>query len=169
MVHVKITYSLNQNDLRSLKKIILKIKMKKLIVILFIANASILFSQKTVEENYAPPAQGPRNVVLKETEPDNFVDILPEFPGGLKAFREAIYRSLNKEDMNNVEFAKCDIYIEIDDKGEIANIKTIGSNSAFNRKVVVAVRNIKQKWHPAQKDGKKVKYNHRIPISYSIK
>ena len=59
-------------------------------------------------------------------------------------------------------FTKLAFVIEPD--GTLSNMLAEGGNQSFNREVERAAKSIKTKWIPAEVKGKKVRYQHYMPI-----
>lgn len=95
-------------------------------------------------------------------------EILPEFPGGIKAFRNL---AAIRVDTNRYSFAS-DTIIEItfvvERDGSITEVK-LGQSSGlkeFDDMMITAVSGIRKKWKPATISGIPVRYRFRIPFKF---
>lgn len=59
----------------------------------------------------------------------------------------------------------CEIIFVIDTDGSMTDIRTIGDNEPFNQEALRAISKIKGKWIPAERNGEKVRYRFRIPLT----
>ena len=76
-----------------------------------------------------------------------------------------IAKNVDTKKIKGSDVVKCELKFFIEKDGSISDIKTIGSNSDFNREVVNAVSKIKKKWQPAESKGEKIRYQYRIPVT----
>ena len=97
------------------------------------------------------------------------VDVPADFPGGEKAFRQAISDRFDTEVMSGeagVYSAEVQFVVEKD--GSISQVTAKGANATFNKEAERTVRSIKKKWKPAQKDGQSVRSYFRVPVKMLI-
>lgn len=76
------------------------------------------------------------------------VDENARFPAGEDSFKKRI--SENLEMKNYQEKKSCIISFVVDYRGIISKISATGTDKSFNKKVIQAVRKIKEKWIPAK-------------------
>jgi bla regulator protein BlaR1 len=96
------------------------------------------------------------------------VTTFPEYPGGINAMRNKISQNFNGAVLKGDEgIVRSNITFTIDEKGEVSNVKTMGSNEAFNNEAyrVVKLANENITWKPATKDGNNVAYRFQIPLT----
>ena len=93
---------------------------------------------------------------------------MPEYPGGINVMRNKVSQNFNGLPFKGNEgLVRSDIQFVIDEKGEVSNIKTMGSNEIFNNEAYKAVKlaNENITWQPATKDGQPVKYIFKLPLT----
>ena len=93
---------------------------------------------------------------------------MPEYPGGLNVMRNKVSQNFNGSVLKGDEgLIRSDVQFVIDEKGEVSNIKTMGSNEIFNNEAYKAVKlaNENITWKPATKDGQPVKYIFKLPLT----
>lgn len=130
--------------------------MKKVVLLLMMT--SIHFFAAQISPDPVRPRPQAENTDLK------VVDQLPEFPGGIIKFRELIAKNIKTKKIKGSDVVQCELKFFVEKDGSISDVKTIGSNSDFNREVGNALSKIKQKWIPAQHNGQEVRYQYRIPL-----
>lgn len=102
---------------------------------------------------------------------ENEVDKLPVYPGGLNVFRQKIAQEFNSAVFNGDEGKlQSNVFILISEKGEVIHFGASGSSEKFNNEISRAVLKTTKDvvWEPAEKDGKKVPYHLRLPISMTF-
>ena len=97
------------------------------------------------------------------------VEKLPEFPGGINAFRTMLMNNL-KVDKFKIDrgIIKTTVVFKIEKDGTITDIKALGGNHFFNEEAVRALSKIKVKWSPAELDNEIVAYRFRLPLTMSF-
>lgn len=96
------------------------------------------------------------------------VDVSADFKGGINAFRQKVAQSFDTESIDQSGMVSGVITFVVEKDGSISNIKINGQNSDFNKEAERTVKSIKQKWTPAQLNGKTVRSSFRMPISMRI-
>lgn len=97
-----------------------------------------------------------------------YVETMPEYPGGINAFREfiaATYKSpvTNKDLKGNVI-----VQFVVEPDGSMSNIEVIrdlGYGTGFE---AVRVLKLAEKWTPGIQDGKAVRVHYTLPIAINI-
>ena len=130
--------------------------MKKIILILFVLCTSLLFSQEKTEQ-------------AKVEITTEKVEKLPEFPGGINAFRTMLMNKI-KVDKFKIDrgIIKTTVVFKIEKDGTITDIKALGGNQLFNDEAIRAVSKIKLKWTPAELNHEIVAYRFRMPLTMSF-
>jgi bla regulator protein BlaR1 len=101
----------------------------------------------------------------------NTVDSPAEYPGGINLLRNKISQSFNGAALKGNEGTiKSIIFFNIDKHGKVKDIRTSGENEAFNNEAfrVAKLANDNITWKPAEKDGKQVGYEYKIPLTMSF-
>lgn len=121
----------------------------------------------TVATNTVPappaPVEDP-NVIIDGAK----ADVAADFKGGINAFRQKVAQGFDTESIDQSGMVSGIITFVVEKDGSISNIKINGQNSDFNKEAERTVKSIKQKWTPAQLNGKPVRSSFRMPISMRI-
>lgn len=101
---------------------------------------------------------------------EKFNGILPQFPGGINAFRTLISQNFNISVFKGDEgIVKTTVFIEIDENGKVTKVTPVGDNKIFNRETVRSVYSTKnQIWTPATDNGNAVKYILEFPLTMAF-
>lgn len=97
--------------------------------------------------------------------------LLPQYPGGMNELRNNISKSFDGSKVNiSKEPYRAEINYTVLEDGNIANVKAAGNNEAFNAEAVNSFKKANENitWKPAEKDGKPIRYNMRIPLTMSF-
>jgi protein TonB len=130
--------------------------MKHLTLLLFLSQLS--FAQQESE--------------AKDNQIYNSVDlqVLPEFPGGMKALYSFIYDNFRKPEVDR-DISIC-IYIEyvIEKDGAITNIKAIKNPGyGLDKEAERVLKRLKVNWIPGIKNDKPVRARMITPITFNLK
>ncbi|QDP85410.1 hypothetical protein FNJ88_07490 [Chryseobacterium sp. SNU WT5] len=120
---------------------------------------------KVKQAEVAPAPVAPPKPVEAQGET---VDILPEFPGGINAFRSLLASKFNTAIFKGDEgLIKATVYTNIDENGKMTDIFAEGTNQNFNREAERALTMISADhvWIPAKLHGKPVKYRFKLPLT----
>ena len=103
--------------------------------------------------------------VIQEDSVYEFVEQMPEFPGGEKALSEYLFKINYPPISANDDFPRSKIWAEfvIDTTGAIINLKVTGSTDEFNQIVFQTIQNLPV-WNPGVHNGRKVKVKYVVPI-----
>ena len=137
--------------------------MKKILLLVLISFVNFSYAQ--IDSLSGIVQHGPQPKYDETKNSQQIIDKSPEFPGGTTKFRELIAKNVDTKKVKGSDVVKCELKFFIEKDGSISDIKTIGSNSDFNREVVNAVSKIKKKWQPAESKGEKIRYQYRIPVT----
>ena len=93
-------------------------------------------------------------------------DTLPEFPGGINAFRTKLLQKINLFNFNpeNQQKLSTMIYFTIEKDGKMSNVIGVG-HVKYSEAVEKAFRKIKDIWEPARANGEPVRYLFMMPLS----
>lgn len=99
-----------------------------------------------------------------------FTGILPQFPGGINAFRTLISNNFDTSVFKGDEgIIKTVLYVEIDENGKMGTVSADGTSDTFNREALRSVSVIKDKvWTPATENGVPVKYVFKMPLTMAF-
>lgn len=128
---------------------------------------SVITAQDTIrpgqrEEVAAPPIPPP---------PPPSEGFLPQFPGGINAFRTLLQRNFDISALKATKgIVSTKIYFTIDENGKMSDFEVDGTDEAFNKEAVRAVTAIAKDitWTPATEKGKAVKYRFYLPMTMSF-
>ncbi|MPS71632.1 MAG: hypothetical protein E2590_00595 [Chryseobacterium sp.] len=96
------------------------------------------------------------------------VDEIPNFPGGINAFRQKAAANFDTSDIAGSGKAKTEVTFLVEKDGTISNIQASGNNLQLNDAASRAVSLVKEKWTPAKLNGNIVKYRFRIPFAIDL-
>ncbi len=107
------------------------------------------------------------NAVKKTNE----LDILPEYPGGMKRFYEYVQRTFNRpeiEDNGEITMSVIMSFV-IEKDGTLTDIKAVRSTDRNMEKEAIRIlKASKVKWAPGMKDGEPVRTLFMLPIKVKI-
>ena len=121
--------------------------------------------QKIISENSlsTPPPPLPQ-----AAEPNESVDILPSYPGGINEFRTLVSKNFDTKVLIGQEgLMKSTIYFTIDENGNVSDFRSEGDNAKFNEEALRSIKlsNQEKMWKPATKDGQNVTYVFKMPLT----
>lgn len=115
---------------------------------------------------------GPDNVKIngKDTEVHEYVDVLPEYPGGDKALMTFISQNIEypATAIENGVQGRVLVKFVVTPKGNVANTEVIESVSPELDAEALRVVNLLKGWKPGEYDGKKVFVWYTLPISFNL-
>lgn len=100
----------------------------------------------------------------------NELDIMPEFPGGIKEFQRYISRNIDKPDMDeSMSSITAIVSFVIEKDGGLSDIKVLRSNDKeLERAAIKVLKSLHTKWKPGMKDGAFVRTLYIQPIRISL-
>jgi len=147
--------------------------MKKAILIvgLFL---SPLVSAQTGTKNAAPVSTGnfagiPDIDVLR-TKLDlkdvvTKADSIPEFPGGMNAFKRKYFEHIETLDLKHNEKIDTRLYFIVEKSGYVRNVTAVSKNKKHAAAAEQGVRIIFVRWKPAKINGEAVRYLFYFPLA----
>lgn len=96
----------------------------------------------------------------------------PEFPGGHQAFSMQIFNNFQSHQLvrSNIERAKAVATFFIEPDGSMSDIKIESyENELVKNEFLKAIRRVKTKWIPAEKNGEKVRMKMKQPLIFQLK
>lgn len=135
----------------------------KIIIILCLAYSGFIPAQEqaiaTTELNELVIREKNGRAIIDAEKPAQFLK-------GNKAFQNMLYQNFRKRKIiYSGKKETCEIIFVIDTDGSMTDIRTIGDNEPFNQEALRAISKIKGKWIPAERNGEKVRYRFRIPLT----
>ncbi len=110
-------------------------------------------------------------VLVLSAQVYKFVDVYPEFPGGVKVMNKFIVESI-KYPVSAIENCiEGKVYVEfiVNVDGSVSNVRVSkGVAPALNSEAIRIVKSF-PKWAPGKKDGKVVGVSTTLPISFKLK
>lgn len=93
-------------------------------------------------------------------------DTLPEFPGGINAFRNKFNKKI---DLFNIKFVpgqtlKTTVYFVVEKDGKIGNVIAVGDIN-YSEAVEKAIKKIKDIWKPATAQGEPIRFLFLMPLT----
>lgn len=135
--------------------------------------ASVDDAADKVARDFAPPA--PSQVGRKEEVADDhifeFLEEMPEFPGGQQALFKWLGENINYPPIaaeNNIQ-GRVMVSFVVERDGSVSDVKVVrGVDPNLDRE---AVRVVKQmpKWKPGMQTGKPVRYRYNLPVSFRLR
>lgn len=92
-------------------------------------------------------------------------DTIPEFPGGMKAFKMKYFESIETLDMKNNEKLDTRLYFIVEKNGYVRNATAVGSNKKHAAAAELGVKRIFVRWKPAKINGEAVRYLFYFPLA----
>lgn len=129
--------------------------MKSLLIIAGVCFFSVINAQQKADDDL------PKPISSREAK-------APEFPGGIDAFNKLAHQNFNSKNV------KCEagnisakINFTVDAKGNLIDVKAIGSNESLNKEAIRAVESVKEKWTPGSANNENVKSYFSLPFKLS--
>lgn len=97
------------------------------------------------------------------------VETMPEYPGGIDAFREFVAQNYKNPKVSRDIKGNLIVTFVIEPDGSMSNIKVVrdlGFGIGFE---AIRVLKLADKWTPGTQDGKPVRVNYTLPIIVKIK
>lgn len=89
-----------------------------------------------------------------------------QFSKGNEVFQKMLYQNFREKKIAySGKKETCEIVFIIATDGSMTDIRAIGDNEQFNQEALRAISKIKGKWIPAERNGEKVRYKFRIPMT----
>lgn len=92
-------------------------------------------------------------------------DTIPEFPGGMKAFRMKYFESIETLDLKNKEKLNVRLYFVVEKNGYVRNVTAVSTNKKHAEAAEQGVRRIFARWKPAKINGEPVRYLMYFPLA----
>ena len=116
---------------------------------------------KDTDTEYQIPANQPS---AKEPYSWASIDVLPQFPGGEKAFGDFLHKNINTTSQTNHGRVIVSFIVEVN--GSLTNIKVVRSLNSIADKEAIRVLKKSPKWSPGIYKQKIVRVNYVMPINF---
>lgn len=134
--------------------------------------AVLAAAERALENKRSDPQTGnPTDPTPREASQKPEVDKIPEYPGGFNVFRSAVGSNFDTKNVNAPQkLLKATAFFVITEEGNVENVTGEGDNEIFTNELIKAVKAsaTKEKWKPAEKDGKPVRYVFKLPVTMSF-
>lgn len=92
-------------------------------------------------------------------------DSLPEFPGGMQAFKRKYFENIETLDLKNNEIVETRLYFIVEKNGYVRNVTAVAKNKKHAAAAEQGVRRIFARWKPAKLNGEAVRYLFYFPLT----
>ncbi|MHA3788104.1 energy transducer TonB [Flavobacterium hauense] len=100
---------------------------------------------------------------------ETFVDVAPQYPGGLSEFYKEVARKFDTSDLQNVTTIKLLVYFVVEPDGTLSGIKAVRDpGQGMGTEAVRVLKSLKAKWKPGIKGGKAVRTAYNMPITIKV-
>ncbi len=118
----------------------------------------------------APPAGGVAEIsklVIDKVTPNNFAEVMPDYPGGMQALRKFLEKNLkNPQDLEEGQNIKVRIRFIVGYDGNLKGFETVQDGGmAFNNEVIRVLKKMPQ-WIPGKTKGENVSVYFTIPVNF---
>jgi protein TonB len=103
--------------------------------------------------------------VLEPTAPLVKAEVMPEFPGGMEAFKKFMLRNLRQPDLNEGEKIIVRVQFVVDADGSIKNMNILQSGGGLDNEVIRVVAKM-PKWKPGIQNGRFVAVYFTLPVTF---
>lgn len=92
-------------------------------------------------------------------------DSLPEFPGGMNAFKRKYFENIETLDLKQNEKIDTRLYFIVEKNGYVRNVTAVAKNKKHAEAAEQGVRKIFARWKPAKINGEPVRYLFYFPLT----
>ncbi|MEC5157569.1 energy transducer TonB [Chryseobacterium sp. MP_3.2] len=143
--------------------------MKKIILIVFVLCTALAFAQENQPKIFDVTKISNYSYLKTKIDLSDIpllIDTLPEFPGGINAFRTKVTQKINLFNFNSQGNRRLStmIYFTIEKDGKMTNVIGVG-HIKYSEAVEKGIRKIKDIWEPAKVNGEPVRYLFTLPLS----
>lgn len=135
--------------------------------------SSLVFAQntdekKTVETTISDVSGLPDYEVIKNKldlkQVVTKADTIPEFPGGMDAFKRKYFENIENLDLKKNEKLDIRLYFVIEKNGYVRNVTAVSKNKKHAAAAEQGMRKIFVRWKPAKLNGEAVRYLFYFPL-----
>jgi protein TonB len=100
---------------------------------------------------------------------ETFVDVAPQYPGGLDKFRKDVGQRFDTSGVESAATMKIFVSFVVEPDGTLSNIKTTRDPGyGMGAEAVRVLKSLKAKWKPGIKGGKAVRTAYSLPITVRV-
>lgn len=142
-----------------------------LLILFFISNISAQekSTEKPVQNEISDVSGLPDyNIIKTKLDLKQVVtkaDTIPEFPGGMNAFKMKYFESIETLDLKNNEKLDTRLYFIVEKNGYVRSAAAVGSNKKHAAAAELGVKRIFVRWKPAKINGEAVRYLFYFPLA----
>lgn len=147
--------------------------MKKAFFLMVLGFSSLIFAQnteekKTVHTTIADVSGLPDYDVIKNRldlkQVVTKADTIPEFPGGMDAFKRKYFENIETLDLKKNEKLDTRLYFIVEKNGYVRNVTAVAKNKKHAVAAEQGMRKIIVRWKPAKLNGEAVRYIFFFPL-----
>jgi len=147
--------------------------MKKAFFLMVLGFSSLVFAQnteekKTVQTTISDVSGLPDYEVIKNKldlkQVVTKADTIPEFPGGIDAFKRKYFENIETLDLKKNEKLDTRLYFIIEKNGYVRNVTAVSKNKKHAEAAEQGIRKIFVRWKPAKLNGEAVRYIFFFPL-----
>lgn len=140
----------------------------KYVLYLSLFSSVVSYSQEVVPP---PPPSEPALEVKVQEKVYDFVEVQPEFPGGMEKMMRFLsinfnYPQIDKE--NGVE-GRVFVSFVVGKDGEVSDVKVIKGVSKTLDAEAIRVVKLMPRWKPGTQNGKAVRVKYRLPVTARLR
>lgn len=91
-------------------------------------------------------------------------DTIPEFPGGMDAFKRKYFENIETLDLKKNEKLDTRLYFIVEKNGYVRNVTAVSKNKKHAEAAEQGIRKIFVRWKPAKLNGEAVRYIFFFPL-----
>lgn len=91
-------------------------------------------------------------------------DTIPEFPGGMDAFKRKYFENIETLDLKKNEKLDTRLYFIVEKNGYVRNVTAVAKNKKHAAAAEQGMRKIIVRWKPAKLNGEAVRYIFFFPL-----
>ncbi|KGO93464.1 energy transducer TonB [Flavobacterium subsaxonicum] len=101
---------------------------------------------------------------------ENFVDVMPEYPGGIKEFYKEVGNRFRTPDTDSDTALKVYVSFVVEKDGSMTNIKVLRDPcNCMGKEAIRVLNTIKTRWAAGKKKGVAVRTAYNLPITVNLK
>jgi protein TonB len=135
------------------------------------------FGDRISEDNFLPPVsdasehgaviEPKQPEVIQESKPLERAEVMPEFPGGMEAFRRFMLRNLREpDDLQEGEKIVVMVTFVVETDGSIVNAEITKSGGRYDEEVLRVVKKM-PRWKPGIQNGSFVPVYFTLPVTFT--
>lgn len=121
----------------------------------------------------APVGEGPKQArVVEDNTVYDFhsIESMPQFPGGINAFRDYIFKTVQYPPMameNNIQ-GVVNVHFTVEKDGSITNVEVPRKLGGGLDEEAIRVVKASKRWTPGVQNGKEVRVRYQVPVSFKL-